>query len=205
MGSQDNKARRIEGRSLNNRFSGSPRAAPGKTCIMLRSISHMNLHKLAKNSHCSYCGHPFAAEQPWPRTCGRCGRMSFVNPLPVAVILVPVNDGLLQIRRGIEPGRGLWAFPGGYINLGETWQQAGAREVFEESHVRIDPAEIRDFQVRSAPDGTLLIFGLARPRTAGQLPPFTATGETTERRVCRELTGMAFELHTLAGMAFFNG
>lgn len=160
---------------------------------------------MTKNSHCSHCGHPFAVGQPWPRTCSNCGRMSFVNPLPVVVMLVPVDDGLLQIRRGIEPGRGKWAFPGGFVDLGETWQEAGAREVFEETHLQIDPAEIREFQVRSAPDGTLLIFGLARPSGAATLPPFTVTDETTERVVRRELTGMAFELHAQAGEAFFNG
>lgn len=160
---------------------------------------------MTKNSHCSYCGHAFAVDQPWPRSCTNCGRMSFVNPLPVVVMLLPVDDGLLLIRRGIEPGRGKWAFPGGFVNLGETWQEAGAREVLEETHVEIDPAEIREFQVRSAPDGTLLIFGLAKPRAAEQLPAFVATDETTERVVRRELTDMAFELHTRAGEAFFNG
>jgi ADP-ribose pyrophosphatase YjhB (NUDIX family) len=160
---------------------------------------------MTKNSHCSYCGHPFAADQPWPRSCGNCGQISYVNPLPVVVMLLPVADGLLQIRRGIEPGRGKWAFPGGFVNLGETWQEAGAREVFEETHIRIDPAEIREFRVRSAPDGTLLIFGLARPRLVAELPPFAATDETTEREVRRELTGMAFQLHAETGEAFFNG
>jgi ADP-ribose pyrophosphatase YjhB (NUDIX family) len=131
--------------------------------------------------------------------------MSFVNPLPVVVMLVPVDDGLLLIRRGIEPGKGKWAFPGGFVDLGETWQEAGAREVFEETHLEIDPADICEFQVRSAPDGTLLIFGLAKPRAAATLPLFAATNETTERVVRRELTEMAFELHTRAGEAFFNG
>lgn len=164
----------------------------------------MTFPKQTKNSHCSHCGHSFTIDQPWPRTCSHCGCMSFLNPLPVVVVLLPVDDGLLQIRRGIEPGKDLWAFPGGFINLGETWQEAGAREVLEESHVPLDPAEIVEFQVRSAPDDTLLIFGLAQPRKSEQLPPFMVTDETTERRVRRELTGMAFELHALAGMAFFK-
>lgn len=82
-------------------------------------------------------------------------------------------------------------------------EEAGAREVFEETHIRIDPAEIREFRVRSAPDGTLLIFGLASRRTAAELPLFTATDETTDRVVRRTLTDMAFELHAEAGKAFF--
>lgn len=160
---------------------------------------------MKKHSHCSYCGHPFAEQQPWPRICANCGQTSFLNPLPVVVMLLPVDDGLLQIRRGIEPGRGLWAFPGGYVNLGESWQEAGAREVFEETHVRIEAGEIREFRVRSAPDGTLLIFGLGAPRRLNELPPFEPTDETTERAVRRELTGMAFQLHAEAGAAFLAG
>lgn len=160
---------------------------------------------MTKNSHCSYCGHPFADRQPWPRTCDHCGQTSFLNPLPVVVMLVPVGDGLLQIRRGIEPGRGKWAFPGGYVNLGETWQEAGAREVLEETHVALTAEEVRAFRVRSAPDGTLLIFGLAAPRSADALPDFLPTDETTERAVRTALTGMAFALHAEAGMAYFNG
>lgn len=159
---------------------------------------------MMKNSHCSFCGHPFSDRQPWPRTCSHCGQTSFLNPLPVVVMLLPVDDGLLQIRRGIEPGLGRWAFPGGYVNLGETWQEAGAREVLEETHVAVDPAEIREFRVRSAPDGTLLIFGLAAPRRAADLPDFEPTDETTERAVRCALNGMAFQLHAEAGMAFFN-
>jgi ADP-ribose pyrophosphatase YjhB (NUDIX family) len=160
---------------------------------------------MTKNSHCSHCGHPFAENQPWPRTCAKCEKMSFVNPLPVVVMLLPIDNGLLLIRRGIEPGKGKWAFPGGYVNLGETWQEAGAREVLEETHVRIDPAEIREFLVRSAPDGTLLIFGLANPRSADDLPSFEPTDETTARKVSSELLDMAFQLHTEAGTVFFDG
>ncbi len=63
--------------------------------------------------------------------------MSFLNPLPVAVMLVPAAGGLVVIRRGIEPAKGLLALPGGYINLGESWQQAAARELFEETGIRV--------------------------------------------------------------------
>lgn len=131
---------------------------------------------IAKNSHCSFCGERFGSEQPWPRICVNCGRTSFLNPLPVVVMLLPVDDGLVLIRRGIEPGYGKWAFPGGFINLGESWQEAGAREVLEETHIVIGPEEIREFRVRSAPDGTLLIFGVAPPGPAPSsraLPPPT--------------------------------
>src|SRR6266851_1373173 len=64
-----------------------------------------------RNTHCSFCGHAFQPDAPWPRTCDQCGQVSYLNPLPVAVTLVPVDDGLLVVRRGIEPGRGRLARP----------------------------------------------------------------------------------------------
>ena len=50
-----------------------------------------------QHSHCSYCGHPFEIDQAWPRLCAACGNTSFVNPLPVAVVILPVNEGVLAV------------------------------------------------------------------------------------------------------------
>jgi ADP-ribose pyrophosphatase YjhB (NUDIX family) len=151
-----------------------------------------------RNSHCSYCGAAFADEQPWPRKCAGCGNTTYLNPLPVAVTLLPVDDGLLLVRRTIPPHAGKLALPGGYINLGESWQEAAAREVHEETGVSIDPREIRDFRVLSAPDGTVLIFGLARPRASAELPAFVLNDEASECVVGHANDEFAFELHRQA-------
>lgn len=149
-----------------------------------------------KNSHCSFCGAAFAPDQAWPRTCAACQSVSYVNPLPVAVLLLPVDGALVTVRRGIEPRKGQLALPGGFINLGESWQEAAARELFEETQIRVDPGRIRDFRVLSAPDGTVLVFGEAEPLRAGDLPPFEPTEETAERVLLREPAPLGFPLHT---------
>jgi ADP-ribose pyrophosphatase YjhB (NUDIX family) len=149
-----------------------------------------------KNSHCSYCGRPFDVEQAWPRRCTACGNVSFLNPVPVSVVLVPIDNGVLVVRRNIEPQRGWLALPGGYINYGESWQQAGVREVFEETGLMIDSDQIREFRVRSAPDSTLLIFGLAHPIGRSDLPPFVPNEETQEVKVITAPQELAFSLHT---------
>jgi ADP-ribose pyrophosphatase YjhB (NUDIX family) len=156
-----------------------------------------------RNSHCSFCGHPFAEDQPWPRSCTNCAQTSYLNPLPVAVVLVPVDDGLLLVRRSIPPRVGMLALPGGYINLGESWQAAGAREVLEETGLAIDPQEICDFRVLSAPDGTVLIFGVAGRRSAADLPAFAPTDEASECVVLRAPEELAFPLHTQVVNEFF--
>ena len=156
-----------------------------------------------KNSHCFYCGVAFAEDQSWPRKCANCGRSTYLNPLPVAVILVPVDEGLLVVRRGITPGLGELALPGGYIGLGEMWQEAGAREVWEETGLRLDPAEIEDFTALTALEGMVLIFGIAAPRAAADLPPFVPNAESTERLVISAPVELAFPLHTAAARMYF--
>lgn len=153
--------------------------------------------------HCSFCGAEFGDVAGWPRTCAACGNTTYRNPLPVAVVLVPVDGGLLLMRRGVAPRVGELALPGGYVNYGESWQAAGAREVAEETSVVIDPATIMDFLVRSAPDSTLLIFGLAAPLLAAELPPFVPSAEASERLIARAPVTLAFPLHTDAMARFF--
>ncbi|GGS41139.1 NUDIX domain-containing protein [Actinokineospora fastidiosa] len=148
---------------------------------------------------CTACGRPVAPE--WPRRCG-CGHTAYRNPTPVAVLLLPVHDGLLVVRRAINPGRGLPALPGGFIEYGETWQQAAARECAEEAGVPVDPAGIALFDTVSAPDGTLLVFGIA-PRVDDP-PPSRPTQESTGWEVLRAPAPLAFPLHTAAVRRYFD-
>lgn len=112
---------------------------------------------------------------------------------------------MLLVRRGIEPQWGKLALPGGFIDLGESWQVAGAREVLEETGVTIDPAHIREFGVRSTPGEALLIFGLAAPLTGSDLPPFVPVTETLERVIATEPVELAFPFHTEMMRRFFAG
>jgi ADP-ribose pyrophosphatase YjhB (NUDIX family) len=160
-----------------------------------------------RHSHCSFCGTPFPAELPWPRQCTHCGQISYLNPLPVAVTLVPVGDGVLLVRRAVAPRAGQLALPGGFIDLGESWQAAGAREVQEEAGLVIDPAGIRLFTVHSAPDGTVLVFGQAEsldPADLAALPAFVPTAEASERLVVDRPVELAFPLHTQVLADYFR-
>ena len=149
-----------------------------------------------KNSHCSYCGAAFAEDSPWPRRCVLCQNVTYSNPLPVSVVLLPIDDGLLLVRRTQEPQAGRLALPGGFIETGETWQEAGAREVHEETGYAIDPNSITLFDTRSAPDGTLLVFGLAPAVLSASLPKFVPSNETSEAVVAQGPMELAFSTHT---------
>lgn len=56
----------------------------------------------------------------------------------VGVGAITIKDGnVLLVKRGVEPGKGLWAIPGGTLKLGETLQECAAREILEETGVTI--------------------------------------------------------------------
>lgn len=157
---------------------------------------------LQKNSYCSYCGAAFNPLQTWPRTCENCGQTSYLNPLPVSVVLLPVGKGLLAVRRAIEPHKGHLALPGGYINQWETWQQAGVRELLEETGIWLDAQDLRIFDAHSAPDGTLLIFGLAPARLPESLPAYVTNLESSQRTVIFDASRLAFSLHARVAARF---
>ncbi|MDP3771494.1 MAG: NUDIX domain-containing protein [bacterium] len=162
--------------------------------------------KLQQHAHCSYCGSAFHPDVEWPRTCRACGNTTYRNPLPVAVVIQPVGTGVIVIRRGIEPQRGGLALPGGYVNDGEDWRSAAARELHEETGIRIaNPGSIKPFAVESAPDGSLvLLFGLAPPIAPSDLPRFRPSDEATERLIVDQPTELAFPLHTAMLQRYFR-
>ncbi|TQK43233.1 NUDIX domain-containing protein [Streptomyces sp. SLBN-118] len=161
------------------------------------------------DSHCGNCGAPYGSLTGWPRTCPACGETAYRNPLPVAVALLPAYDadgtGLVVITRTIDPGRGGIALPGGYIDLGEDWQQAVVRELSEETGIEAPHEDVRLADALSAPDGHLLLFGLLPPRSVQALPRPAPTSETTGWHVLHEPTELTFPLHTIAVRKWFEG
>jgi ADP-ribose pyrophosphatase YjhB (NUDIX family) len=170
-----------------------------------------------KDAHCSHCGTAFAPPLAYPRRCANaaCGVEVWSNPVPVSVVLVPVESeagtGLLVVRRGIEPGKGKLALPGGFAEDHETWQAAGARELKEEAQVEIDPRGIECLWFASTEPrpNRVLLFGVAAPVRAADLTPFRAHSEISERGAVFGPAGLAdvfaFPLHRQAAEKWFAG
>jgi 8-oxo-dGTP diphosphatase len=164
------------------------------------------------HSYCSYCGTPYGPAASWPRVCPGCGETTWRNPLPVAVALLPVEGagptgdtpGLVVVRRGIEPARGQLALPGGFIEVGESWQEATVRELREETGLVAAAEEVRLFAVHSAPLATINVFGLLPTRRLDDLPASAPTEEATEWLVLTRPQPLAFSTHTQAMAEYFG-
>ncbi|NVN99112.1 MAG: NUDIX domain-containing protein [Geobacteraceae bacterium] len=148
------------------------------------------------NSHCSYCGAPFTKGALWPVHCSSCGNTVYLNPIPVVVLLVPVGNGLLVARRNIEPQKGTLVLPGGYLDLGETWQEGAARELLEETGISIATDDISLYDVANGLDNTLVISGLAARQPRRCLQPFSSN-ETQEIALIEEPVELGFPLHNI--------
>jgi 8-oxo-dGTP diphosphatase len=70
--------------------------------------------------------------------------MTNASDLPVVgvgVVLID-EDRILLIKRGREPGRGLWAVPGGKVHLGEPMKEAARREMLEETGLEVEVGDV---------------------------------------------------------------
>ena len=153
---------------------------------------------------CTFCGARFLPEQPWPRRCAACGETTYRNPTPVAVAVQPVGAGLLVVRRAIPPAQDRLALPGGFIEVGESWQEAVARELREETGLTADPDGVRLYDTVSAPDGTLLVFGILPPlASADAMPGPAANDESSGWEVLKGPTELGFSIHTAVADRYF--
>ena len=94
---------------------------------------------LAEARFCPRCGEPAEVTFPHRIGCTRCDYAAYFNPKPVAAA-IPVDEQgrVILLRRGFDPGRGLWTFPGGFVDLGESVEEAARRETDEELGLTIE-------------------------------------------------------------------
>jgi ADP-ribose pyrophosphatase YjhB (NUDIX family) len=93
---------------------------------------------------CPRCGAALdLGHVPGRVSCPACGFVAYANPKPCVSGLVVDREGrLLLTRRAIEPYKGLWDAPGGFIEEGEHPHAALRRELFEETGLVVEPGDL---------------------------------------------------------------
>lgn len=155
--------------------------APGARATLVCMLQHRAI------KHCRACGSAVGYTVPTDdnrerAVCPVCGTVHYENPLNV-VGTVPVWAGeqVLLCRRNIEPRRGLWTLPAGFLELGETTAEGALRETIEEAGAEIELGPLYTvLNVTRA--GQLHLFYLATLRHTR----FDPGPETIEVRLFRE-------------------
>lgn len=127
---------------------------------------------------CPRCGAPANVAFPRSLHCADCGYAAFYNPKPVAAAIPRDGDGrLILLRRGFDPGAGLWTFPGGFVDLGESVEDAARRETREELEIDVALGRLVGVYSRADERVVLVVFegvALGEPRTTPEAPEVRA-------------------------------
>jgi 8-oxo-dGTP diphosphatase len=113
--------------------------------------------------YCPQCGAALktrvVADRARP-VCPVCGFIFYLNPIVAAGTLIEQEGRVALVRRGREPGPGLWALPTGYVELDESAEEAAVRETWEEVHLHVQLDGLLDAFSYSSPQsrGVLLIY-----------------------------------------------
>ena len=131
-------------------------------------------------SNCPYCGDELGRrthEGVERLYCEVCERFIWRNPAPVAAVIVyRETDEVLLIKRGIEPGKGKWSLPAGFLEIEESAREAAARELNEETNLKIDSKDldyVHDLNIERFEDQRLLanIYSVHYSDVEGDLEP----------------------------------
>ena len=152
---------------------------------------HEHGHAAAAHSHddsinpalegakfCPRCSHAPRVDFPRSLQCDNCGYAAFYNPKPVAGAIPRAADGRVWLlRRGFDPGAGLWTFPGGFVDLGESVEQAARRETMEELEIDVELTGLLGVYSRPQDRVVLVVFEAiahGEPRTTDEAPEVRA-------------------------------
>jgi ADP-ribose pyrophosphatase YjhB (NUDIX family) len=115
-------------------------------------------HNTTNNrKYCSQCASILIKKCPDGDTCERsvcedCGHIDYDNPKVLVACFATFENKLLWMRRKYEPMAGYWFIPAGFMELGETPEEATSRELFEETCAVIPPENLNFFMIGSLPD-----------------------------------------------------
>lgn len=121
---------------------------------------------------CPYCGTAlrtreiFGALRP---VCPACGFVQFHDPKVAAAVLVADQDRVLLVRRAVDPRRGWWALPAGFVEVDELPQEAAAREALEETGLHVEVGDLLRMRRMANPDKPGFLVTYRGQAVGGQL------------------------------------
>jgi 8-oxo-dGTP diphosphatase len=115
--------------------------------------------------------HTMTVHRTARRVCAQCRQIHYADPKVAVGVAVFRDDALLLVRRVMEPGRGRWALPGGFVDAGEDPRIAAAREAAEEAGITVEVGEVIDLFANSPEDGGALFVMYGATWMSGEPRP----------------------------------
>ena len=133
--------------------------------------------------YCPQCGGELEERllkpgEPPRLVCTACGFVFYIDPKLAVIALVPLDNGLVLVRRSIDPGYGLWVVPGGFVDVGERLEEAVVRETREEALLQVKVERL--FNIYSFQNVRTVVAAYLTAYVSGEL---AAGDETLEARV----------------------
>ena len=149
----------------------------------MTSEPHHHTHGHIEYRFCPRCGGDLEKRvvkptEPKRLVCLNCSFIFYQDPKVVAGTIFTLDGRIVLLKRGVEPAMGKWVFPGGYVDRGESVQEAAIRETKEESQMDVKLGLL--LNVYSYPRSPNIIVVYAAQAVGGEL---AAGDESTEARV----------------------
>jgi ADP-ribose pyrophosphatase YjhB (NUDIX family) len=122
--------------------------------------------------YCPLCGGGLEKKQvkvnePDRLVCRRCAFIYYLDPKVAAATITLWDNKIVLVKRGISPGYGKWVIPGGFVDRGETLEEAAVRETLEETNLQVEITSL--LNVYSYPGSTVIVVAFLT-KTLGGLP-----------------------------------
>jgi ADP-ribose pyrophosphatase YjhB (NUDIX family) len=129
---------------------------------------------LEEAKFCPRCGQEATVDYPRSINCPHCGYGAYYNPKPVAAAIpVTTKNEIILLRRGFDPGKDLWTFPGGFVDLGESVEDAATREAQEELEIEIELTQLVGVYSKPQDRVVLIVFAATTTQDPKTTPEAT--------------------------------
>lgn len=160
-------------------------------------------------SFCHFCGSRLSKKFFEGRDrfyCDTCDSPIYENPVPATCVIATDKSGsVLLVKRNEEPKKGFWCLPGGFMEIGETPEDAALREFREETGLKGRIASLMGVLTHKSPRyGSILIVGFIVNELEGSIRP----GDDASEAIFfskDELPEIAFDSHVSFIRAFYSG
>ena len=172
---------------------------------MVQSLSYSRIGQ-AELKSCPLCATRLKSTHIGGKTRQACPSCEFVhwdNPKPVTATLVPLNGGLVLVKRKFEPFVDDWCLPGGFMEATEHPEESAQREVFEETGLEVEISRLIGAETPGRGINVLILFYLAK-QARGNMKAGDDASDVACFRRDQLPENIAFDLHRRMIRDFFE-